>query len=725
MSVAAVEEDNHLAASSAHETEGGRVLKHGDSFIIVDRLGEMQPTGRGEQGFYYRDTRHISKLRVRFGKRHPMVLCSSVSENNLLLSVDLANPELGEGESAIPHGTVHLARRAMLEDNTYLERVALRNYGRTRVRFPLRIEWAADFCDLFEVRGIKRAERGQLLGPDVQASAVRLGYLGLDGRERTSEIMFMRQPERLDGGEAVFEIELGVGQELDFEWSIACRFGQFARVSRPSRAMANFAVASRSAHQELAERERFETVVHTSSPGFNRWLNRARADLRMLVTETAFGPYPYAGVPWFSAVFGRDGIWTALQTLWLDASLSKGVLKFLAAHQATEHDPEADAEPGKIVHEMRDGEMAALREVPFGRYYGSVDSTPLFVMLACAYHDATADRALIRSIWPSLIRAMDWIERHGDSDGDGFIEYGKRSSKGLIQQGWKDSHDSVFHSDGSDAEGPIALCEVQGYAYAARRGMAKLAALMGEGELSSRWDAGATELQRRFDASFWCEELGMYALALDGGKRPCRVKTSNAGHCLYTNIALPERIEPLARQLMSDQLFSGWGVRTLAADELRYNPMAYHNGSIWPHDNAIVAHGLARAGHRRAALSLLECFYEVASSMDFMRLPELFCGFERRVDQEPIRYPVACLPQAWASAAAFSLLNSALGLEIDALTPRLTLRSPALPAFVDTLSIERLQVGPVTVDLRLVRHPDDVGVTIVHTSGPLDVVVVK
>ena len=363
--------------------------------------------------------------------------------------------------------------------------------------------------------------------------------------------------------------------------------------------------------------------------------------------------------------------------------------------------------------------------MPFWRYYGRIDSTPLYLMLAAAYHERTGDVSLIREIWPNLLRAVTWMDRYGDSDGDGFIEYGKRSSNGLVQQGWKDSNDSVFHRDGAAADGPIALCEVQGYAYAARRGMASLAMALGQAELAQRWTHDAESLRQRFDAAFWCDDIGMYALALDGQKRRCEVRTSNAGHCLYTGIALPERRGPLARQLMSNVMFSGWGVRTLASDERRYNPMSYHNGSIWPHDNAIIADGLANAGHQREAAQLLESFFEAASFMDFQRLPELFCGFLRQPAQEPIRYPVACLPQAWASGASFSLLRAVLGIELDANSRRLTLRHPVLPRSIDWLEIRRLWVGDERIDVRLVHHPEDVGVTVQNPGTGVQVVIIK
>jgi glycogen debranching enzyme len=713
------EDDHHIEGSSAHETAGGLVIKHGDAFVIVDRLGEIHSSGRGEQGLFYRGTRYISKLRFRFGKRSPMLLSSSVLEHNPVLAVDLANPDMPVSGGRVSHGTVHVSRRALLEGGVYVERITILNYGPSLVRFPLRIELDADFLDIFEVRGARRPRRGEALPPQIGDSSLRLAYEGLDHRSRSTEFAFSERPAGIDAGQVVFELALAPHAPFSMDMRVTCGLG--SAVAAPI----EFEPAMRSAEAALREEESDRTIVHTSNPHFNRWLARSRSDLRMLATQTPHGLYPYAGVPWFSTVFGRDGIWTALQMLWLEPAFAAGVLGFLSASQATELDPEADAEPGKIVHEMRDGEMAALREVPFGRYYGSIDSTPLYLMLAAAYYERTGDLTLIRRIWPNLQRAVEWMDRYGDADGDGFIEYGKRSSHGLVQQGWKDSNDSVFHRDGGAAESPIALCEVQGYAYAARRGMALLARALGHDELVRTWSAQADELRRRFDRAFWCDELETYALALDAAKQPCRVRSSNAGHCLYTGIALPERHAPLAKQLMSHQMFSGWGVRTLASDERRFNPMSYHNGSVWPHDNAIIAEGLARVGYRWEAAALLEGFFDAASFMDFQRLPELFCGFPRQPGQEPIRYPVACLPQAWASGASFSLLNAVLGLELDANARRLTLRKPVLPAFIDWLEIRRLLVGTARVDVRLVRYPEDVGVTVLNPSSGVEVIIIK
>jgi glycogen debranching enzyme len=724
-----VHQDRFYILATSSLAEGSRrVLKHADTFAVYDLYGDIKPVGRGEEGLYHEGTRHLASWLLRFGAERPLYLSSHVDRDNLGLTVHLTNPDLAaDGRLEVPRGTLHLERTTLLHGGCAHERWRVRNFGAVAVAFELVLHFGADFADIFEVRGMERARRGTAVAPALAADRAELGYRGLDGVLRRTRVRFAPPPAALGAGRAGFRLELEPGASSEVEVTVACANGE---PSVPAATVETAggtptAVAHRRARDEH-ERLRAQCCgLHSSSARFDEWVARSLADLRMMTTPLATGLYPYAGVPWYSTVFGRDGLITALECLWAWPELARGVLAHLAAEQALDSRAERDAEPGKILHEARGGEMAALGEVPFGRYYGSVDSTPLFVLLAGEYWRRTADLEFAAGLWPAVARALQWLDGPGDADGDGFVDYRRRSADGLVNQGWKDSHDAVFHADGSPAEGPIALCEVQAYVFAARRRAAELASALGLVDDAARQLAAAERLRLAFEERFWSESLGTYALALDGARGPCLVRTSNAGHCLMGALAAPERAERIAAGLLGPDLFSGWGVRTLAVGEPRYNPMSYHDGSVWPHDNALVARGLARYGFKDRVARLFAATFDLARHVELHRLPELVCGFERRDDAGPTLYPVACAPQAWASGAVLMMLQACLGLDIDAPGRSLRFLHPALPPFLDRLTIEGLRVADATVDLELIRHPTSVGVNLVRRSGRLEILTIK
>jgi glycogen debranching enzyme len=455
---------------------------------------------------------------------------------------------------------------------------------------------------------------------------------------RLSTVAFSEPPWRMDEGRAEFMFTLSPGERIDL--FVEAGAGQGEPPSRERFRHARWPTpAAPSAVASAAAR-----CYASSDDGHNAWFEQSRADLGLLVSDLPTGPYPFAGIPWFSTPFGRDGLLTAWQVLWLDPSLAKGVLTYLPSRQATETSAFQDSQPGKIMHETRGGEMAAMKEIPFGLYYGGVDTTPLFVALAGAYLRRTDDLALIGALWPALQRAIAWVEGQGDSNGDGLIDYQRGAETGLANQGWKDSEDSVFHADGRFPVGPIALVEVQGYVYAAFQAMAEMAERLGEPG-AERWSASAEAMRWRVEQRFWMEDAGFYGIAIDGEGALCTPHTSNVGHLLFCGLPSAERAARVTRRLLSDDFNSGWGLRTLASGTSRFNPMSYHNGSVWPHDTSICVAGMARYGERRGAARVMGDLYK-ASRYFGLRMPELLCGFDATPAsrRSPIRSPACRRP---------------------------------------------------------------------------------
>ena len=694
-----------------------RVLKHDDTFMVLDSHGDIGASAGGPDGLFDHDTRYLARLELVLDSVQPLLLGSNLRDDNSALTVDLTNPDIYRDDRLVlPKDMLHIVRTVFLWRGTAFQRIGLRNHGASKASFDLTLWFDSDFADLFEVRGEKRPRRGLVSSRLGSPADVQIEYNGLDEHLRAIALHFDPRPTRLAVNAANYHLELAPGEGKSLFVAASC--------GPPSPVKPRFFQALLTHRREMRRAGAGATSVETSNNIFNEVLCQSMADLNMLMTETPQGKYPYAGIPWYSTTFGRDGIITALQMLWVDPRVARGVLRRLAHYQARAVDALADAAPGKILHEMRGGEMAALREVPFACYYGSVDATPLFVVLAGLYLQRTGDEATLAELWPAIEAALGWIDGPGDPDRDGFVEYQRASELGLANQGWKDSYDAIFHADGRLAEGHIALAEVQGYVFMAKQMAAICAIRLGKPDVARRLTKEAQDLALRFESAFWSDELGTYALALDGAKQPCMVRTSNAGQLLFSGMIGEQRAYRVAAGLMQPEFFSGWGIRTVARGEARYNPMSYHNGSIWPHDNALIALGLARYGLKHAVEHLFKGMFEAASYMDLRRLPELFCGFRRERQRGPTLYPVACAPQAWASATPFTLLEAALGLEFDIERSEIRLRNPRLPAFLGHVVLRDLELGSSSVDLKINRHGDGVSLEVLRKRGDVQVSIV-
>ncbi len=690
-----------------------RNLKNNDMFAVFDSHGDIGASVGGGDGLFENDTRYLSHLELLIAGSRPLLLHSAVDDENLSYTVDLTNPDIYvDGLIALPKDTVHISRTIYLSNGALRERMDVKNHGSTAVKLSLSISFANDFADIFEVRGIRRIRRGKVDVGVMNTTEVALSYQGLDDVERRTQVSFQPRPTHLKESVATYAFQFEPKERKVVFVSIATH-GE----GRPAESFFRDLVGVHRSHRAMMGGI---STIQTENSVVNEILCRSMADLHMLTTATQDGPYPYAGIPWYSTTFGRDGIITALELLWLDPGLARGVLTRLARLQAQSTDLPSDADPGKILHEMRGGEMARLKEVPFGLYYGSVDATPLFVMLAGAYGQRTGDWVFVNQIWPQIEAALGWIENAQDADG--FVVYARATEDGLSNQGWKDSHDSIFHADGSLATGPIALVEVQGYCYAARLAAAKCASATGRGDRAASLVADAEELRKRFEARFWCDDLGFYVIAIDGKKSPCRVRSSNAGHALWTGIARPDRAAKVGAQLLDSRFFSGWGIRTIAETEARYNPLSYHNGSIWPHDNALIARGLESTGSKAGVVAIFEGLMRAATHLDLRRIPELYCGFRRRPRRGPILYPAACSPQAWAAAAPVSLIQSMLGLEFFPENGEVRLTRPVVSAMAGSFTLRNLRLGTASVDLTVRSRPEGgASVEVLRTRGDIRV----
>jgi glycogen debranching enzyme len=719
MSLIEIEGQYYIQANSSFADNRKIILKQGESFGIFDLYGDIFKAGEGYYGIYHQGTRFISQMEFYIENKRPLLLSSNLREENEVLTIDLSNSEFYSeiNKSFIEHGTIHVLRRKFLYDGVYYEEITFHNYDTRPIEFTASIKLNSDFADIFEIRGMKREQRGYNLGIYASDREMAINYVGLDEVKRTATLTFDPLPDNIQNNRADFKISME--PKATSHLFVNAGFTLNNQASHYK----SFEIAHNELLYGIKKLKKQSCTFHSDNAQFNDWVNRSKSDLYTLLTETEHGYYPYAGIPWYSTAFGRDGIITALMCLWMDTEITRGVLNLLAKTQAKIENDFMDAEPGKIFHEMRSGEMAATREIPFQLYYGTIDATMLFVVLAGEYLKRTNDRSTIKQIWPNIIAAIDWIDNYGDIDKDGFIEYRKKSENGLENQGWKDSFDSIFYDSGELAKGPIALCEVQAYTYDAKIKASEMAYHLGKQQLAEKWNHEAEQLKKKFNEVYWLKEKSTFALALDGDKKPCKVSSSNAGQCLFSGIVDNDKARDLTRSLLSETMFSGWGIRTIGKNEVKYNPMSYHNGSIWPHDNALIAYGMKKYGFDEEVKKIFSGLMDTSLFVDNKRLPELFCGFERRVDEGPTAYPVACSPQAWAVASVFLMVSTILGIEVDAKNKRLTFNKPSLPDFMNELTIFNLMVNGHKVTFKAEKINHSVSIRIIEKTGDLDVVV--
>ena len=708
----------HIASPIVAATDlgGSTVLKRGGVFLLTDRFGDVLPDERG-LGMYVGDTRMLSRLTLLVGGERPRALRPD-GDGAGHGTIMMTNPELPSGQGAADSIGGLLAARSLgivrerRLDRGLHERLAISNFTEHPATLTVDLVLDADMADIFEVRGFDRPQRGDHRPTHVRGDTAAFEYLGLDGRQLRTRVVapgaqIRPAPRGIGGVRARWQPRIAPGARVDLEWSI------LPEMPAGLAALETVAGICRA------------TETRSDSPALDRIVARGIADLDLLLTP---GPgagqrFIAAGIRWFTALFGRDAILASFGALLVDPGLAIDTLRVLASLQATTDDPAVDAEPGKIPHEVRVGEMARTGEVPFGRYYGSADATPLWLILLGETYDWTGDLCLLEELWPNALAALEWVQRHADLDGDGFIEYRPRAPGGLIQHGWKDAPDAIRDRDGMVAEGPIALAEVQGYAYDARVRVARLARALSDTGRAEQLEKEARRLRSRFNAAFWVPDLATCALALDGRKRPMDAIGSNQGHALWSGIVAKEHASAVAAQLASPALDSGWGLRTFAAGQPGFSPLGYHTGTVWPHDTAIAVAGLHGAGFGPQAARLAGELFEAAATFPEGRLPELYCGFGRDEVGPPVPYPVACSPQAWAAAAPLMILRALLGIRPNAAEHRLDLERPTLPPGVTDLAIAGLRVGDARVDLRCRRRDGMIQVEVVGVIGELAVTV--
>lgn len=725
--IAAPPEPRFLYAEPHISNVESLALIKGTTFFVSDRSGNLMPPGAPHIGLFREDTRYLSQIELLVNG-HPPVVLSATTEGAYANRVELTVKGSAHGAGLdIPVNTVFVHREQILESEGLHDILQLQNFHSEKARLVIEITYDADFMDIFQVRGIIRGKSGRYFEPLITDAQMTFVYEGLDDRVRATALSFDPTPVRISGRTVRWEFDLEPRGIVRITSTIVTQ-------ALPKHLLPSSFNTSPANPPWMSEREKVEeheerlhlgltsweqtcTRFKSSNEIFNTMLYTSLQDFYSLQIPEGREKTIAAGVPWFAALFGRDSLISSFQTLALNPTLARGTLRSLAACQGRVECADNDEQPGKILHELRCGEMTATGEVAFGRNYGSVDATPLFIILLSEYFQWTGDRELLEEMRPSLTAALNWLIEYGDMDGDGLIEYRRKTEKGLLNQGWKDSGDAMAHADGTLAQAPIALVEEQGYAADAFRRAASLMRLLADSEQADRLTECSSELMQKLEQSFWLEEDQYYAMALDRDKRPLAVMSSNPGHLLFTHTIQDRRARHVVTKLTGHGLFSGWGIRTLSEKERTYNPMSYHRGSVWPHDNSLIAFGMARYGYKQETSAIFSALFETSLHFREYRLPELFCGNQRHHRDEPVQYPVSCSPQAWASGTPIMILTALLGLEPDASNGDLRIVNPRLPEFLTFLEVRDLRVGNSRIDLDFLRQDDRTFCRVVGQRG--------
>lgn len=693
------------------------IIREGSIFYLSDRRGNAPAGNTQGFGVYHADTRHLSAYTLTLNGTPPVMLLST-AERGFAMEQVMTNPTMSDGSGrTIDRGSVEIRRQRVIADAVE-ETLSITNFNPFPVTLNVLYEFGADFADIFDVRGYRREHVGTMAELAVSERAIEYGYRGIDDRSRSTRVQFDRNPDYIDASTALFRVTLPHREAASLRIEITPQATDEPTVARRRRAG--------TVVEDYRRWLDAGTEVTTDNTFLNRVLTRSMQDVRMLWSTTQDGAgYPAAGTPWFDALFGRDSCILSMQMLAYQPDVARSCLALLAKWQGSRNDRARDEEPGKILHELRFDELTSAGELPYGPYYGSVDSTPLFVWLAAEYYSWTGDLAFMRTILPSIERAIGWMHDCGDAKGDGFLSYEKHSARGLVNQGWKDSWDAIMHTDGSLATAPVALVEAQGYTYAALTRIGPALDDIGRSDLAREYRRKADKLRRDFNEQFWMPESRFYGIAIDGDGRLVQSAASNAGHTLWAGIVEPERARDVAGRLMSPELFSGWGIRTLSDTNPRFNPIGYHCGTVWPHDNSIAAFGLKMYGFEPELNVLASALFDAATSFEYFRLPELFGG-ERRLDHgPPVPYPVACRPQSWAAGAMPLIMQAVLGLHANAPENRLRIVKPHLPEWLNSVSVRRLRVGDGEVSLQYRRDGDRTLVEVIEATGGIDVMISK